>query len=213
VQQCGGELSIHSDGIGKGTTVSFWTRFLLAKDEGAATTLSPPVPCAAPPSVKAEGAQPCTQDNANQNTPPTSQREISHLNILFVEDVVVNLKLGKAMIERMGHSVRTAMNGQEALAVLQSAEPYELDCVFMDMNMPVMDGPTAVKRLREWEAEADRPHLTVYALTGLVTEADRQMCLDAGCDGFIPKPFLPKHVNVHLETVAQAKAARLNLDC
>lgn len=106
------------------------------------------------------------------------------LRVLVVEDDPVNLFTVRAMLERMGHTVRTATDGEQALAVLVGA-PF--DCVLMDIQMPQMDGMTAVGLLRASHcANADVP---VVALTAYVMNGDRERFLDAGMDAYLAKPI------------------------
>ena len=106
--------------------------------------------------------------------------------IMVVEDNAANRQLASSMLARLGHTVVTAEDGQEALDKLA-----ELKCelVFMDMQMPVLDGLEATRRLRTREAAAGQAPLTVVALTATSLEADRQSCIEAGMNDFLVKPF------------------------
>jgi CheY-like chemotaxis protein len=108
-----------------------------------------------------------------------------HLRILLAEDNGVNQLLATRMLERMGHSVVTAGNGQEALDQL---ERERFDVVLMDVQMPVMDGLLATERIREREAGTGA-HIPVIALTARAMQEDRGICLGAGMDGYVTKPL------------------------
>merc|ERR1712065_129545 len=117
------------------------------------------------------------------------------MEVLFVEDNVINRKVGKRLVERLGHVVDVACDGGEALDMLRQEEKV-YDIVFMDISMPVYRGTEATELFREWEAalmarDPKRKYTPIYALTGNVTEDDRAACYEAGCDGFIPKPCVP----------------------
>ncbi len=89
------------------------------------------------------------------------------------------------LLQKHGHSVHLAGNGQEALAVL---EMTAVDLVLMDVQMPVMDGLEATALIRAREQGTDR-HLPIVALTAQALPGDREMCLQAGMDGYLTKPI------------------------
>ncbi|CAI5519327.1 unnamed protein product [Closterium sp. Naga37s-1] len=107
------------------------------------------------------------------------------------EDNVVNQKVATMMLARMGYDCTVANNGQEAILRLQ-AHPFDL--VLMDVQMPVLDGIEATRRIVSqwplWRPSCPRP--PIFALTANVLETDRVRCLAAGMEGFIAKPI---HVN------------------
>merc|ERR1711916_40115 len=86
------------------------------------------------------------------------------MEVLFVEDNVINRKVGKRLVERLGHSVDVACDGGEALDMLRQEEKV-YDIVFMDISMPVYRGTEVTELFREWEAElmAPRPEAQVHA--------------------------------------------------
>jgi PAS domain S-box-containing protein len=105
--------------------------------------------------------------------------------VLLVEDNRVNQKVALAMLERLGLEVRIAADGREAL---QQCEGEAFDLILMDCQMPGMDGYEATREIRQREQGADR-HIPIIALTANAMEQDRQDCLDAGMDDYIPKPL------------------------
>ena len=114
------------------------------------------------------------------------QRKFSG-RVLVVEDNVVNRKVARATLKGFGLEVLEAENGSLALEVL-AAEPVDL--VFMDMHMPVMDGVEATWRIRIAEAEGELPgRRPIVAMTANVLKEAVDTCLEAGMDGFLPKPF------------------------
>ena len=114
-------------------------------------------------------------------------RTHSGTHALLVEDNAINQKIAKRFLERLGCTMRIVENGNEAIAVFQDER---FDIVFMDMQMPVMDGLTAARKLRELEsAHPTRPRTPIVALTGNTMAGDRERCLAVGMDGFLTKPL------------------------
>src|SRR3546814_964056 len=94
--------------------------------------------------------------------------------------------VGQRLLGVLGITCDTASNGEAALTQM-TASRYDL--VLMDCQMPVMDGYTATRRWREREAlAADGRHLPIVAMTANAMAGDRQKCLDAGMDDYLPKP-------------------------
>jgi hypothetical protein len=122
-------------------------------------------------------------DDTPESKPPVNGPP---LRVLVVEDNPVNQIVAKAMLDGMGAVVLSAFNGREAMDTLQSAE---VDVVLMDIQMPVMDGITATRLLRERERIARRRATPVIALTGNNSTDDRRACLDAGMNSFLTKPY------------------------
>ncbi|SFU88927.1 PAS domain S-box-containing protein [Pseudoduganella namucuonensis] len=110
---------------------------------------------------------------------------LKHARILLVEDNTFNQQIALEMLEEAGASVCLANNGEEALALLRQAS---FDCVLMDVQMPLMDGLEATRRIR---ADRQLAGLHVLAMTATATSEDRVRCLDAGMDDFISKPIQP----------------------
>ena len=108
------------------------------------------------------------------------------LRILVAEDNPVNQKVVSRMLARLGHAVTLADDGARAVAL---ADEQTFDVVLMDLQMPVMDGLEATRRIRRREAELGRPRLTVWALTANALTSDRAQCEAAGMDEFLTKPI------------------------
>ena len=106
--------------------------------------------------------------------------------ILLVEDHPVNQRVATLLLQRLGHRVLVAEDGQVALTVLSRER---VDLVLMDCQMPVMDGFTATRRLRDPTSTVLDHHVPVIALTANALQGDREACLAAGMDDFLPKPL------------------------
>lgn len=107
------------------------------------------------------------------------------LKILLVEDNVVNQKVTLNQLKSLGYSADVAANGQEALQLLAQI-PYDL--VFMDCQMPVLDGYSATQEIRRTE-QGDR-HTIIVALTANAMREDRARCINVGMDDYLSKPIL-----------------------
>ena len=105
--------------------------------------------------------------------------------VLLVEDNPVNLKVATELLARRGHNVEVARNGAEALDAV-ARQPF--DVVLMDVHMPVMDGLSATRIIRERE-HASGSHVPIVALTAGATVEDRENSIAAGMNDFVSKPF------------------------
>ena len=106
--------------------------------------------------------------------------------VLFVEDNRVNQAVGKAMFERIGCRIEIAQNGAEAVEAFAQGQ---FDLILMDCQMPEMDGYEATKCIRGRENELSLRRTPITALTANAMEGDREKCLAAGMDDYLPKPF------------------------
>lgn len=102
-------------------------------------------------------------------------------SVLVVEDVIDNQMLTKLYLARKGMKVQFANNGLEGV---EKAMAGAFDVILMDMQMPVMDGYTATRQLRE-----KGYHKPIIALTAHAMKEDRERCLAAGCDDYLTKPL------------------------
>ncbi|MEI6314734.1 MAG: response regulator, partial [Syntrophus sp. (in: bacteria)] len=109
------------------------------------------------------------------------------LRILLAEDNEDNRTLIWMYLKNTPHEMQMAENGQFALDRFINNGPFDL--VFMDVQMPVMDGYTATRAIRSWEKEQGRERTPIVALTAYALKEDVQRSLDAGCDGHITKPL------------------------
>ncbi|QDT03564.1 Signal transduction histidine-protein kinase BarA [Rubripirellula lacrimiformis] len=110
---------------------------------------------------------------------------LDRLRILLTEDNEINQRLAVGLLTKDGHEVTVANNGAEAIEHLAQ---QEFDVVLMDVQMPVMDGLEATQRIRDKES-IDGGHTTIIAMTAHAMKGDREKCLDAGMDEYIPKPI------------------------
>jgi two-component system sensor histidine kinase/response regulator len=137
------------------------------------------------------------QDDVLPEAPSFSKANLHPLQILLAEDNPVNQTLAMRLLEKAGHSVKLATNGQEALKLLGG---QDFDVVLMDLQMPVMGGLEATAAIREKE-KASGGHIPIIAVTAHALKGDRERCLESGMDGYISKPVQPGLLLAELERV------------
>jgi len=118
--------------------------------------------------------------------PPTTVATSFHgAKVLLVEDNVVNQQVATKVLTSLGVSVELAVNGEEAFAC---ARTEQFDLIFMDCQMPVMDGYAATRAIRDWE-KSNGGHTPIIAMTANAMAGDRERCLAAGMDDYLSKPI------------------------
>jgi signal transduction histidine kinase/CheY-like chemotaxis protein len=142
--------------------------------DAIATAIGPAEVHSAPPAA-ASAAGP--QDQA-----------VRSLQVLLAEDNPVNQMTATTMLEKLGHVVVVANNGRQAIDKL-SEQPF--DMVFMDVQMPEMDGVTATGEIRKNERSTGR-HIPIVAMTAHAMKGDKEKCLEAGMDDYVAKPIRRK---------------------
>jgi CheY-like chemotaxis protein len=136
----------------------------------------------------------------------TDNSGLPPLRILVVDDDDLNRRMMQILLMRVGHHVELVTNGLEAL---DAVKYHKFDIVFMDLQMPTMDGVEASRRIREWENGA--AHTFIVALTASYLPEEGHMLFEAGIDNYIAKPFDVDHVNRMLDYISrrvQAAAAQ-----
>ena len=122
----------------------------------------------------------------------------AELRILLAEDNIVNRAVAAAILERCGHSLVHAANGREAV---EAAAREAFDLIFMDVQMPEMDGFEATSHIREAEQATGR-HTPIAAMTAHAMVGDRERCLTAGMDDYISKPISQAELFALLERIS-----------
>jgi two-component system sensor histidine kinase/response regulator len=120
------------------------------------------------------------------------------LQVLVAEDNPVNEAVIVRVLEKMGHAPTMAHNGREAVSLATNGK---FDLVFMDVQMPEMDGLAATVAIRESE-KRNGTHLPIFAMTAHAMKGDREQCLAAGMDGYMTKPVSFSEIQQTLEAVA-----------
>ena len=117
--------------------------------------------------------------------------------ILVVEDNITNQKLAEKMLKKLGHSVTIAENGQIAIEMINT---NNYDLILMDMQMPVMDGITATKKLRSMGRKD-----IIIAQTANAFDTDKAMCKEAGMNAFLTKPLSKDKINALIKEFCKDK--------
>jgi CheY-like chemotaxis protein len=129
------------------------------------------------------------------------------LRILLAEDNVVNQHLAIRLLEKAGHQVTLARDGRAAVAAWTADElTVPFDLIFMDVQMPELDGLQATVIIRQEEQKTGR-HIWIVAMTASAMQGDRERCLAAGMDGYLSKPIVQKD----LLEVLQEQASKLRV--
>jgi signal transduction histidine kinase/CheY-like chemotaxis protein/outer membrane protein assembly factor BamB len=179
VAAMGGELRVESE-PGRGATFFFSCVFPVADE----------------PVVASEERAPAALPEES----PRSAGVEAGLRVLVAEDNAVNQLLMRRLLEKAGHVVVMADNGEAAVAAC-AREVFDL--VLMDVQMPVMDGIQATVELRRREAGTGR-HVPVIALTAHAMADDRARCLDSGMDGYVTKPVEPRRLFAAMQELLHA---------
>jgi len=122
------------------------------------------------------------------------------LRILLAEDNLVNQKVAARLLERLGHSCQIVDNG---LTLLERWRSGEWDVLLIDLQMPEMDGETAIRRLREEEQTLPGPAQPTVAMTAHAMQGDKERCLNMGFDGYIAKPISQERLAEEIARVLQ----------
>jgi two-component system sensor histidine kinase/response regulator len=131
---------------------------------------------------------------------PAKSKSASHpgLRVLLVEDNPVNQLVASNQLRKLGCEIEVAGNGREALAAWHRG-PHDL--IFMDCQMPEMDGFEATRKIRALEKERSLAPIRIVAMTAAAMEGDRESCLQAGMDDYISKPVRLEEIRKLLNTL------------
>jgi len=111
--------------------------------------------------------------------------------VLVVEDHIINQEVARRMLNRLGLHADIAADGAEAVRAL---EKVSYDLVFMDVQMPVMDGMAAARQIRNPESAVLNHDVPIIAMTAHAMQGDREKCLQAGMNDYISKPISRRHL-------------------
>lgn len=142
----------------------------------------------------------CLKANDAQMPATSTKRQSDHLRVLVAEDSSLNQALAVRLLEKQGHTVTVVSNGKEAVQALDHAE---FDLVLMDVEMPEMDGLSATRSIRASESRLGG-RVPIVAVT---SNDNREQCLGAGMDAYLPKPLNPDLLTRALDDVLNRVAA------
>jgi len=148
-----------------------------------------------------------SRTNTESVTSVTTVDGQQELRVLIAEDDPINMKIMRKRLERTGHEVFHAVNGQDCAAVYKERS-NDFDAVLMDMQMPIVDGLTSTQMIRACEKSPEHPghsqlassngRIPIFAVSASLIEADKQKYINAGFDGWILKPIDFKRLNTLL---------------
>ena len=194
----GGTIEVVSQ-PGSGATFRFTARFARQAAGAAQATMGAGVTGSVATRSPGEPVLAGSATGSMAASAPTAIKQTGR-SALVVEDIPVNLLVAKGILETLGWKVDSAVDGLEAL---EAHAGKRFDIIFMDCQMPKMDGFEATAEIRKREA-AGVPRTPIVALTATAGESFRQRCLDAGMDEFISKPFTRKQLAKVLSNVLPA---------
>lgn len=134
-------------------------------------------------------------ERSSQVNPQAYNRPIQNLKILLAEDNLVNQKVASRILSKLEYGCEVAANGLEAVAALTR---QDFNLIFMDMQMPEMDGLAATRTIRELPELAAKQPL-IIAMTANALKGDKERCLEAGMDDYISKPVKKEQIREMLE--------------
>src|SRR5580704_957488 len=140
---------------------------------------------------------------ADEGEEPAPVYRVTGLRVLLAENSPFNQKLAQGVLGKRGHELTVANNGHEAVALAASRD---FDLIFMDIQMPEMDGLEATKRIRAREQETGR-RVPIIAMTAQAVKGMRERCLSVGMDDYLVKPVRAREIYDKLESLFGNRAA------
>jgi signal transduction histidine kinase/CheY-like chemotaxis protein/ligand-binding sensor domain-containing protein len=178
----GGDIGVDSQ-VGVGSTFWFWLNFDKSFKKHLIESPKPVI----------------TEEKKAEEKAKDEAKEERKLKVLLAEDNPINQKVAKMHLEKLGHSVETANNGKIALEMYTK---NDYDLIFMDIQMPIMDGIESTKQIRQFEKDVNHTKpITIIALTANAMKGDKEACMAAGMNEYMSKPFKPAELKQILTTI------------
>jgi len=127
---------------------------------------------------------------------------LRQLRILVADDNLVNRRIAQALLERRGHTVSLAVDGQAAVQAVLERDPF--DVILMDVQMPGVDGIAATQLIRSLD-DVQRSRIPIVAVTASELTGDRERCRAVGMDGYVAKPINAKDLCTEVERIADVE--------
>jgi signal transduction histidine kinase/CheY-like chemotaxis protein/HPt (histidine-containing phosphotransfer) domain-containing protein len=192
VELMGGTIQVESE-VGTGSTFTFTARFGLQHALSTAETTGQALAPETADAISVSGGT-------------------ALYSILIADDVPINQILIETILQRLGHTVTVVGNGAEAVHAWQEATTG-FDLIFMDVQMPVMDGFQATRSIREQEAARGKGHIPIIAMTAYAMKEDMERCHTAGMDDYISKPFHPEDIEAVITRTLATQAHQAPQAC
>jgi CheY-like chemotaxis protein len=143
-----------------------------------------------------------------------SRSRFSSCSVLVVDDNMMNQRIFERMLSIIGvETIKLAGDGSHALRVLEEKKGPEIDVIFMDVSMPIMDGQTCTREIRKIEERAEKllytssKRVPIIAITANVTGSDRDMCIAAGMDLYMPKVSIAFYFSAYVNSLLTFKCS------
>ena len=120
---------------------------------------------------------------------PEALQPVMNLSVLLVEDNDINQEVMLAILENMGVNVGAANDGLEAIDILEASDSTHFDLIFMDCQMPNLDGYETTRRIRAGHTGEALRQIPIVALTANAMDSEKQKCFDAGMNDYLTKPI------------------------
>nr|WP_302247982.1 ATP-binding protein [uncultured Blautia sp.] len=136
---------------------------------------------------------PLTESDSREPELKTQRKSIKGIRILLAEDNALNMEIAEFILESEGAVITKAWNGQEAVDIFQNSDEGTFDIILMDVMMPVMDGLSATRTIREMDRK-DAREIPIIAMTANAFDEDRKRSREAGMDRHLAKPLDPREI-------------------
>ncbi len=192
IEKMNGEIDFKSE-YGQGST--FWFKIPLEK-------VTPSQPLNRTNFVKNGEVSIISSENAFDESVDENEK----WQVLLAEDNIINQEVGKTILTQHHCHVHVANNGLEAIEAIKQ-QAFEL--IFMDCNMPELDGYDATEKIRELEKEQGKPRIPIIAFTADVMQSSHERCLSVGMDGILTKPIVLSELEEILKTWLENKESKM----
>jgi signal transduction histidine kinase/DNA-binding response OmpR family regulator len=205
-QAMGGRIALHST-AGQGSRFDVWIPLFTAEATDSQTFASTELGSAALGATQPLGLNslPPIQHTSHARSAHAATPLCAGQYALVADDHEVNRLLAAKLLEQLGFEVTLVEDGQQAIEAVLARK---FDVIFMDIQMPQMNGWQATHELRQWEQQTKRVRVPIIALSAHASAADREQAFAIGMDGYLSKPLTPEALAAALRTILGARAAK-----